>query len=101
MTCLNLIDMLMNDMCLIGAIKTDPILLPIKFELVGSSEKQKLCENILNLELTVGNVYSAPELKVRFNCINQKVEFAITVDPDEAAHNEQPHLDLHCLPSSL
>ena len=49
----------------------------------------------------MGNVYSAPELKVRFNCINQIVEFAISVDPDEAAHNEQPHLDLHCLPSSL
>ena len=26
-------------------------------------------------------------------------EFANSIDPDEAAHNEQPHLDLHCLPS--
>ena len=24
-------------------------------------------------------------------------EFATTVDPDEVAHNEPPHLDLHCL----
>ena len=24
------------------------------------------------------------------------VEFANTVDPDEAAHNEQPHLDIQC-----
>ena len=28
-------------------------------------------------------------------------EFANSVDPDEVAHNEPPHLDLHCLPSSL
>ena len=27
------------------------------------------------------------------------VEFAKSVDPDEAAHNELPHLNLHCLPS--
>ena len=26
------------------------------------------------------------------------VEFE-SIDPDEAAHNELPHLDLHCLPS--
>ena len=28
------------------------------------------------------------------------VQFAIRVNPDEAAHNELPHLDLHCLPLS-
>ena len=28
-------------------------------------------------------------------------EFAHSVDLDEVAHNEPPHLDLHCLPSSL
>ena len=28
-------------------------------------------------------------------------EFADCVDLDEVAHNEPPHLDLHCLPSSL
>ena len=28
-------------------------------------------------------------------------EFANTVDPDETTHNEQSHLDLKCLPSSL
>ena len=28
-------------------------------------------------------------------------EFANSVDPDEAAHNELPHLDLHCFPTSL
>ena len=31
----------------------------------------------------------------------QIAEFAISVDLDEVAHNEPPHLDLHCLPSSL
>ena len=29
------------------------------------------------------------------------VEFANRVNLDEAAYNELPHLDSHCLPSSL
>ena len=29
----------------------------------------------------------------------KEVEFANSVDPDEAAQNELPYLDLHCLPS--
>ena len=28
-------------------------------------------------------------------------EFTNRIDLDEVAHNEPPHLDLHCLPSSL
>ena len=28
-------------------------------------------------------------------------EFANSIDQDEAAHDEQAHLDLHCLPLSL
>ena len=28
-------------------------------------------------------------------------DFANSIDQDEAAHNEQPHLDLCCLPSSF
>ena len=28
-------------------------------------------------------------------------EFENSIDLDEVAHNEPPHLDLHCLPSSL
>ena len=28
-------------------------------------------------------------------------EFANSIDLGEVAHNEPPHLDLHCLPSSL
>ena len=31
----------------------------------------------------------------------QIAEFANSVDLDEVAHDEPPHLDLHCLPSSL
>ena len=31
----------------------------------------------------------------------KKVAFANSVNLDEVAHNEPPHLDLHCLPSSL
>ena len=29
------------------------------------------------------------------------VELGNSVDPDEVAHNEPPHLDLHCLPSQF
>ena len=29
------------------------------------------------------------------------VEFANSVDPDEVAHHEPPHLDLCCLPTSI
>ena len=36
---------------------------------------------------------SVPETKI--------AEFADSVDLDEMAHHEPPHLDLHCLPSSL
>ena len=28
-------------------------------------------------------------------------EFGNSVDPNEVAHHEPPHLDLHCLPFSL
>ena len=31
----------------------------------------------------------------------QIVEFENNLDPDEAAHNELPHLGLQCLPFSL
>ena len=32
---------------------------------------------------------------------DEEAEFANSLDLDEVAHNEPPHLDLHCLPSSL
>ena len=31
----------------------------------------------------------------------KRMKFANSADPDEVAHNEPPHLDLHCLPSNL
>ena len=36
---------------------------------------------------------SLPETKI--------ADFANSVDLDEVAHHEPPHLDLHCFPSSL
>ena len=33
--------------------------------------------------------------------IHKIAEFANSVGLDEVAHNEPPHQDLHCLPSSL
>ena len=35
----------------------------------------------------------APKIKI--------VELANSADPDEVANNELPHLNLHCLPSSV
>ena len=46
---------------------------------------QLLANNSLTLKV--------PEMKI--------AEFENSVDPDEAAHTEPPHLDLHSLPSSL
>ena len=31
----------------------------------------------------------------------KRVKIANSVDPDEVAHREPPHLDLHCFQSSL
>ena len=50
--------------------------------------------------------YDEPALQ-DLHCLNLQVpvtkiaEFANSVDLDEVAHNEPPHLDLHFLPSSL
>ena len=33
--------------------------------------------------------------------VTKIAEFANSVDLDEVAHDEPPHLDLHCLPSGL
>ena len=49
-------------------------------------------------------VSTPPSLDTRVNSkstIIKIVEFANSVDSDEVAHNEPPHLDLHCLSSSL
>ena len=36
-----------------------------------------------------------------FNSETKIAEFANSIDLDEVAHHEPPHLELHCLPSSL
>ena len=36
-----------------------------------------------------------------FSTRDENSEFANSVDHDEVAHDEPPHLDLYCLPSSL
>ena len=36
-----------------------------------------------------------------FNTSSTLTKFSNSVDPDEAAHDEPPHLDLHCLPAGL
>ena len=43
------------------------------------------CLNLLTLQIPVTKI----------------AEFANSVDLDEVAHHEPPHLDLHCWPSSL
>ena len=42
---------------------------------------------------TVSLTLQVPEMKI--------AEIVNSVDLDEVAHDEPPHLDLHCLPSSL
>ena len=40
--------------------------------------------------------------KLTLNALKMRiVDFANSIDLDEGAHYEPPHLDLHCLPSSL
>ena len=51
----------------------------------ASKEASRKLQNWLTLQV--------PETKI--------AEFANSVDLDEVAHNEPPHQDLHCLPSSL
>ena len=53
-----------------------------------------LCQKILKL----GNDYKFNSVSAEETKIDK---FANSVDPDEVAHNEPPHLDLHCLPSSF
>ena len=51
----------------------------------------------------VAGHHAMPAALLFFTLIaGQKIaEFAHSIDLDEVAHNEPPHLDLHCLPSSL
>ena len=57
-------------------------------------------ENCLRWYLQLFNSLSVTKIAEFINSM-KIVEFANSVDLDEVAHHEPPHLDLHCLPSSL
>ena len=45
------------------------------------------------------DLLEAQSIHVRLRAEKMKItEFTNNVDPDEAAHDELPHLELHCLP---
>ena len=64
-----------------------------KVGIIGSNNK---IGNKTSLHVTVSALYC------RQICLtlSTRAEFSNSVDLDEVAHNEPPHLDLHCLPSS-
>ena len=51
--------------------------------------------SLQHLELHVSFTLEVPNTEI------QVVELAKSVDSDEVAHNEPPHLDLHCLAFGL
>ena len=51
--------------------------------------------------LAVLNIYRIVLLTLELSGSKKVAEFANSVDLAEVAHNEPPHLDLHCLPSCL
>ena len=64
--------------------------------------------NVLNNQTQVLYFYFTPgAVIVAHLCLTVQVpetkiaEFANSVDLDEVAHNESPHLDLQCLPATL
>ena len=58
-----------------------------QYELIEMSLEIEFALNELNSALAL----KKPKMKI--------AKFANCVDPDEVAHYEPPHLDLHCLPS--
>ena len=69
---------------------------------------EKVCCNSSVFELQVGSSYvrcliTLADSYVKLSLVPEMkiAEFAKSVDLDEVAHNEPPHLDPHCLPSSL
>ena len=74
---------------------------PNKHELCPGRLNESLTNNFGQLTIFI-NIYSAKKMKI--------AEFANSIDPeliinsidlDEVAHYELPHLDLCCLPSGL
>ena len=54
---------------------------------------QKCLSETVLMRVATQLTLTVPETKI--------AEFANSLDLDEMAHNEPPHQDLHCLPSSL
>ena len=63
------------------------------FETTDSHSQQILVPKTDNKDIFCESVATGPERKTP--------EFSNSVDLDEVAHSEPPHLDLRCLPSSL
>ena len=68
-------------------------ILPREITLIWEYLYSSLQSNGKRKEFTLSQIPSFNSLKI--------AEFSNRVDLDEVAHNEPPHLDLHCLPSSL
>ena len=55
-----------------------------------------------NEKIFMNVVCCSRDWRFKGKALEMKIDkFANNVDPDKVAHNEPPHLDLHCLPSSL
>ena len=71
-----------------------------------SDDKTEMCFLIMVFTVLQNNCYFYHQVHLNFDsrCTlteTKIAEFANSVDLDEVAQNEPPHLDLHCLPSSL
>ena len=65
-------------------------------------------KNMIQISMFIIAVWSVPLLSAHNSASNKSTvpetkiaEFANSVDLDEVAHNEPPHLVLHCLPPGL
>ena len=75
--------------------------LPISSHPVPSviANQKPACQSIVSSPLKM--VYYKKRVLILELPKKKIAEFASSVDPDEVAHDEPPHLDLHILPSSL
>ena len=67
---------------------------------INAYKMRSFCQTISILQETCMTSFTLPTLS--FKTPDMKiVEFANSVDPDEVAHSEPPHLDLYCLLCNL
>ena len=55
---------------------------------------------VKNIHVSIHCTATVPQLTHEVSKM-AKLGFAYSIDPDEVAYNEPPHLNLHCLLSSL